>query len=130
MPSDNLNKITSRRSYNLTEIASLLGKDRKTYARWVKKGLKVIEEGASPILVKGSDLKDFIKNMREKRKIHLKEDEFLCMKCHKARKAKAGSESIVKTGKKIGKDDQEQLKKTGICEVCGTEINRYLKVCQ
>lgn len=78
----------------------------------------------------GFDLEDFIKKKRVERKTALKENEFFCMKCHKAVNAKKGSEQIIKTGKKMGKDNHEQLKKTGICEVCGTEINKYLGVCQ
>ena len=89
----------------------------------------MIEEGVSP-LIAGSVLKDFIREMREKRKVPLKENEFYCLKCRKARKAKAGSEQTIKTGKSIGKDNREQCKKTGVCEVCGTEMNKFLGVSQ
>lgn len=131
MPNYNINLITARRSYCVNEIASLLGINRKTCGRWIKCGdLKVIEENVNPLLVMGADLINFIKEKREKRKIHLKENEFFCVKCHKAVKAKIGSEQIIKTGKKIGKDSKEQFKKTGICENCGTKINKFLGVCQ
>lgn len=123
----NLNKITSKRSYNITEMAELLNINRKTCQRWIKDdGLRVIDAFESPILVMGADLIDFIKKKRQKRKILLKDDEFFCAKCHKAAIAKAGSEQIVKTGKRIGKDNHEQLKKTGLCECCGTKLNKFL----
>lgn len=130
MTSYNLNKIKMRKSYSIAEITSLFGITRKTCSRWLKEGLKVVEESVSPILVMGFDLENFIKERRTKKKINLKENESLCMKCHKAVIAKIGSEQVIKTGKRIGKDNQEQLRKIGICEVCGTKINRFLRVCQ
>lgn len=131
MPNYNINLITARRSYCINEIASLLGIDRRTCGRWIKyEGLRVIEENTNPLLIMGEDLVDFIRNKREKRKIPLKDNEFLCFKCRKAVRAKIGSEQITKTGKRIGKDNQEQLKKTGVCEKCGTRLNKFLGVYQ
>ena|SRR3989344_8311954 len=130
MSNYNIHKIQTRRSYNITEMAFLLGTDRKTCSRWIKnEGLRVIEESVSPLVI-GADLKDFIIKRKAKKKTHLEENEFFCFKCHKAVKAKTESEKIIKTGKRIGKENREQLQKTGICEICGTEINKYLGVCQ
>lgn len=128
MSNYNISKIKSRKSYNINEMASLLEIDRKTCSRWIKyEGLKVIEENVSSLII-GSDLIDFIIKMRAKNKIPLKENEFYCLKCHKAVIPKIGSERIVKTGKRIGRENLEQFKKTGNCEVCETEINKYLGV--
>ncbi len=128
MANYNLRLIKSRRSYNLTEMASLLGIDRKTCHRWIKMdGLKVIEKGVNPLLIIGVDLHSFLKAKREKRRFLLDKSGFFCMKCHKPVKAKTGSEKIVKTGKRIGKNNLEQLKKRGLCEVCNTEVNRFLR---
>lgn len=131
MPNYNTNLITARRSYCVNEIASLLGRDRRTCGRWIKyEGLKTIKENTSPLLIMGYDLINFIKKRREEKKIPLKENEFFCLKCHKAVRAKIGSEQIVKTGKRIGKDNREQLKKTGVCENCETRLNKFLGVCR
>lgn len=131
MPRYNINLITSRRSYNLNEVASLLGINRKTCGRWIKyEGLKVLEENKTPILIIGTELINFIKKKREKRKVILKENQFFCVKCQKAVRAKTGSEKIIKTGKKIGRNNQEQFKKIGICENCQTKINKFLSVYQ
>ena len=128
MPNYNIHLIKSRRSYSIGEIASLWGIDRKTCHRWLKnEGLLVIEKNVRPLLVMGADLANFIKERGAKRKAVLKEDEFFCMKCHRPVKAKIGSEKVIKTGKKIGKNNLEQIKKIGICEVCGTKLNRFLK---
>ncbi len=127
MPNYNLNLITGRRSYCVNEIASLLDIDRKTCGRWIKyEGLKVVEENTSPLLIMGEDLIAFIKKKREKRKIPIKKNEFFCLKCHKAVRAKIGSEQTIKTGKRIGKENREQLKKIGVCENCETRLNKFL----
>jgi len=124
----NTHLITLRRSYSIKDVASLLGIDQRTCHRWIKnEGLKVIEENARPFLIMGADLANFIKAKKAKAKIPLKDDECFCLKCRKAVKPKAGSEKIIQTGKKIGKDNLEQVKKIGICEVCGTKINRFLR---
>ena len=123
----NFNRIKSKRSYNSTEISAILGVNRKTLNRWIKGGsLRVIEKDVFPILIMGADLIGFIKKKRLKRKMPLKENEFVCFKCHKVVKAKAGSEKIIKTGKRIGNDNHEQLRKVGACEVCGTEVGKYI----
>ena len=127
----NLNLITRRRSYNINEIASLLGVNRKTCGRWIKEeGLATIEGNTKPFLILGNDLIDFIKKQREKGKILVKENEFLCLKCRKGVKAKAGSKQTIKTGKTIGKDNHELFRKTGVCEFCETKLNKYSGVCQ
>lgn len=127
MPKYNTNLITTRGSYYVAEIASLWGIDRKTCERWIKvRGLATIEGDTKPFLILGKDLIDFIKKQREKGRISVRENEFLCMKCRRSVKAKIGSEQTIKTGKRIGKDNREQLKKTGICENCGTRLNKFL----
>ncbi len=127
MPNYKINLITSRRSYNISEVASLLGINRKTCGRWIKYNkLKVIEGNITSPLIMGSDLIYFIKKNRQKNKIPIKEDEFFCMKCRKPVKAEIDSERIIKTGKKIGKDNREQFKKIGICENCKTKLNKFL----
>lgn len=126
-----INLITARRSYSIGEISSLLGIDRKTCGRWIKYGgLEIVEKNTNPILVIGTDLISFIKKEKKKRRVAIKENEFYCMKCHKAVRAKIGSERIIKTGKMIGKDNREQLKKIGVCENCNTSLNKFLGVCQ
>ena len=126
MPKYNINLITARKSYYINEIVPLWKITRKTCELWIKQeGLKTIE-GTSPFMIRGADLIDFIKEKRAKGKIPVKENEFLCMKCRQGVKPKAGSEQILKTGKRIGRDNHEQLRKTGICEKCETRLYKFL----
>jgi len=124
----NLRLIKLRRSYNITEMARLLGIDRKTCQRWIKtEGLKVIEKGENPLLIMGADLHSFLKSRQDKKRFILGKSEFYCMKCKKPVKTKTGSEKVVKTGKRIGKNGLEQFIKTGLCEICGIPVNRFLR---
>ena len=81
-----------------------------------------------PLLFDGQVLYDFIKTMREDRKVPLAEDELFCLSCKQAVKAKSGTERLETTGKRIGKKNREQYSKTGRCEVCGGKISRLLKL--
>ena len=127
MPNYNPRLIKSRRSYSINEICSLFDINRKTCHRWLKnEDLRVIEKNVNPVLVMGEDLINFLKRRKKKKRAVLKEDEFFCVKCRKAVKAKEGSEKNVKTGKKIGKNGLEQIIKIGLCETCNTGLNRFL----
>lgn len=125
MANYNIRKIKLGRCYFINELSDF-GIERRTFYRWRKKGLKVIDENEKLLLVRGIDLINFYKAEKTKRKVNLKEDEFYCFKCHKAVKAKKDSEEIIKTGKRIGKN-LEQVRKIAICEHCETKLNRYLR---
>jgi len=119
----NTKSIRQRRSYDLEEIAQLLHKDKRTCFRWIGEGLEVLDPDSKPLLVMGFELMRFLKEKQGKNKVSLKENEYYCCHCKKPAKAKTGSEEMKSTGKKIGKDDREQMMKTGLCEVCNTKIN-------
>ena len=126
MPNYNTRLIKARDSYRIKDMANLFKINRKTCGRWIRdEGLKTIEGNISSPLVVGADLIAFLNNKQKSKKTKLKNDEFYCLKCREARKAKAGSETIIRTGKTIGKYNKELLSKTGICENCGTTLKRY-----
>ncbi len=125
MPNYNTHLITARRCYRMKDIADLYRINKRTCRRWIIEGLKVVEANTSSPLIMGKDLILFLKNKQAKKKIKLKDDELYCVKCRKGVKAKIGSEKIIKTGKTIGKANKELLIKSGVCENCGTRLNRY-----
>lgn len=118
----NTRLIKQRHSYDLEEIAELLNKDKRTCFRWIGEGLKVLDPDSKPLLVMGFELMKFLKEKQNKNKVSLKENESFCLHCKKPRKAKAGSIEMNPTGNKIGKENREQIMKTGLCEVCGGKI--------
>lgn len=127
----NPNLIHANDSYSPREIAELFKIDKMTCRRWIKSGeLKVIKKNTSPLLVMGHTLKEFITNKLQTRRTKLTEKEFFCLGCKKAVIGKNGSIKILKTGKRVGKDKNEQLNKVAICENCGNKLNRFVSVYQ
>lgn len=120
----NIKQIRRRTSYSLEEVAELLGKGKRTCFRWIEEGLEVVEIDAKPLLVMGYELRRFLEEKGKKNKSPMEKNELFCLHCKKPSKAKSGSEQINPTGKKIGKDNREQMMKTGLCEVCGGKMYR------
>jgi len=119
--------IRARRSYSAEEIAELLGINKETVFSWIKKGLKVIDIESKPLLIMGSEIKIFLDERRTWNRIKLKYFEYFCVCCRKAVIPREGSEKIVPTGKKIGKNNLEQFKKIGLCKNCGRRITKFLR---
>lgn len=121
----NARLIRARRSYSPKEIAGIFSVDKRTCFRWIGKGLRVMQENTSPLLIMGYEVKKFLKNKRGV-KIRLGEDEYYCLKCRKAVKAKTGSARTVETGKRIGKENRKQLCKIADCGQCDLKIRKFL----
>jgi len=123
----NTQTIRGRRSYSVAEIAKLLSVHKETVFSWIKQGLKVIDIESKPLLIMGLELKIFLNDRRDKHRTKLKDTQFYCFRCRKAVMAERGSEEIVPTGKKIGKNNLDQFKRIGLCENCGKKIARFLR---
>jgi hypothetical protein len=78
-------------------------------------GLKVVPGCKKPILISGSDLKEFNKNKNSKKKAKMKRNEFYCMTCKAPRRAKRGSIKMLSD------------RKIGLCSVCNGEVSRIFK---
>jgi len=122
----NIRLIRARRSYSPKEIADVFSVNKRTCFRWITDGLKVIQENTNPLLIMGCELKKYLRSKKSKRKIKLGKDEYYCLKCRKAAEAKSGSEKMVETGKRIGKENRKQLCKIANCEFCNSTIRRFL----
>ena len=103
------------RSYTIEELSVLLSKDKKTLLRWIEKGLKTIPESRKPILIMGSDLKEFLRNKYSKKRVKLNRNQFYCFTCKKATCAKRGSMEKL-SNRKIAR-----------CCVCNGKIGRIIK---
>ncbi len=113
----NCRGVNKYRSYTIRELLPLLVPPvgEKTFQRWMDKGLKIVPGSKKPILILGSDLKEFLKNKDAKKKVKLKRNEFLCLKCKEPRRAKRGSIKTLSD------------RKTGICSVCSGKVSRIIK---
>ncbi len=101
-------------SYTVKELSAELGVDEKTCSRWIANGLKTIPGGKKPILMMGSDIKDFLRKKDAKKKVILNRNQFYCLTCKAARYARRGS--IRELGGR----------KLGTCRVCNGKICRTI----
>ena len=121
-----LSKIRMHSAYTIEEIMSLLDVTRKTLSRWIANGLTPLHETKRPLLIMGADLKSFLRAQKLKGKVSLQKHEFFCLKCKGAVSAKKGTLGTAKTGKKIGKNNRDQLTRTGRCRFCNSKLTRFI----
>jgi hypothetical protein len=114
----NRQKIFGSMSYKIKEMSDCLDISEKTCLRWIENGLSIVPGGKKPILILGSEIKNFLRKKDSKKKIKLKRSEFYCLTCKAARNAKQGSI------KKL------QGHKTALCRVCGGKMSRIFKSAQ
>lgn len=120
----NTRRIIGSRYYDFKDIAKLYGIHPRTVQRWHKIGLKVVDESSRPYLVLGNELRKFLGNQKDAIKLPLSEEGFYCLKCRDERNGAPGSVIIVKTGKRVGRDAQQIIRK-GTCEICGAGLCRF-----
>lgn len=112
-----LSGIKSFRSYTINEAAEVSGVSARTIRNWIAQGLQVMDS-ERPVLIRGDDLRKFIKKQRADRKIETPSDEFYCVCCKKARKAAEGFADCTITGNRV--------KLTAFCEVCETVVSKSI----
>ena len=101
-------------SYTIKELSDCLDVNEKTCLRWIESGMPIVPGGKKPLLMLGSEIKDFLKKKDSKKKVKLKRNEFYCLTCKAARSAKRGSI------KKL------QKQKMAICRVCSGKMSRTI----
>lgn len=119
-----INAIHSNRSYSIKEITRLLKVHPRTVSYWIKEGLQPNDPNERPLLFAGFVLKNFLRKRRDRRKIDLGPDMFLCPRCHMARRAKPNSIHAEPSNRRIGRD-QLQVIIHGNCRVCGCNMHRF-----
>ena len=107
--------IFGHRSYTIEELSLHLSMNQKTLLRWIDAGLETIPESKKPILIMGSDLKEFLRKKNTKKKVRLNRNQFYCLSCKRAVLAKRGS------------IDQSSNRKIALCSVCSGRISRIIK---
>ena len=110
--------IKSHRLYSSKELAKELGVHQRTVQQWQKQGMKPVDSECKPFLFRGENSKFFLSNRRKDRKQKLGDGEFYCTKCRRPVKSITKNISWNKLG-------SERLIVRGICEKCGTSLNRF-----
>src|SRR6266478_3938122 len=93
----------SKRAYSFSDIAEMLNTHIRTVQRWIREGLKILDEETRPFLVMGQDLQDFRKARSRSRKRPLQPGEFYCPRCRKQTRSVADRVEADFTGKPLGR---------------------------
>ncbi len=112
-----LRRVKIHRSYSVSDAAELLDASRLTVSRWIKRGLPLIEQ-KRPLLIHGSELRDFLKAQRPKRK-RGRPGELYCVRCRAHRRPDGDMVEY------IPKTPTKGLLR-GICPVCQTLMSRFV----
>lgn len=120
----NLRLIKTREAYTTAKICETLSVHERTVQEWYKKGLKTVNE-QKPFLVMGYELKQFLEEMLKSRKIKLSPDEFYCTKGREAVRPVNNNVKIIVFANSIGKQGFKSMTIKGICQKCGSSINRF-----
>ncbi|WP_052254268.1 helix-turn-helix domain-containing protein [Leisingera sp. ANG-S5] len=114
-----LSGIKSFRCYTIEEAAEISGVSPRTVRNWASDGLRVMDV-TRPALIRGDDLRDYIRSKRESRATKTKTDTFYCFRCRKERHAAEGlADCEIKEGR---------AKLTALCAVCETVVSKPVAV--
>lgn len=108
--------IKHHRPYTTEELAAVLGTHKNTVRRWMKSGLRTIDE-RRPYMVRGIDAVEYLKKKREESKRLCGPGEFYCLKCRASRKPAGGMADL-----QVKSPTSGSL--AGICSVCERMIYR------
>ena len=117
-------RFTARRvkqaaTYDVAEIAKLLGTHRNTVRRWLKDGLKPIDD-QRPLLVLGAELKRYLASRKVARRRPCGPGEFYCFRCRAPRRPYGGMvDSRPRTDRVVALN--------ALCEHCETPMHRVLR---
>ncbi len=102
--------IRIHQSYDVSEVADLLGVTQQTIRIWIKAGLPIL--GAQrPTLILGCALRAFLEHQKAKAKRPTAQDEFYCLHCRKAQKPFGMLVDYIPV-------DESRGRLVALCEVC------------
>jgi hypothetical protein len=112
----NLQRIKRQVCYSVQEITELLHVHKRTVLTWHEEGLQTIDDKI-PYCFHGEVLREFLRKRQDQRKSTCQSDEFYCFKCHAPSKAWERLVDVVGV-------NHNRVNLVGLCETCGTVINR------
>jgi hypothetical protein len=77
-----------------------------------------------PCLILGTNLREFIRTLKESRKRHLRDGEFYCVRCRAGKKTLPSELRLHFTGKMFGNGAKQVIAK-GICSECGAVMTLF-----
>lgn len=112
-------RVKTGMSYEVAEAAALLGVHRNTVRHWIKQGLRPLDD-KRPMLIHGSELRRFLADRRQGRKVKCAPDELYCFGCRKPRTPGGGATEVTPITAKTAMV-------TAICGVCGALMHRMIR---
>lgn len=116
----NPNKSKIHRSYTVEEVALLYEVHKRTVRNWIIKGLAVCDD-KRPILILGSDLKQFLQQQRKVNKRKCKPSELYCLKCREPSSPDQNTLEFIEETNTKGRV-------IAACSVCNSMMNKYFKL--
>jgi len=116
----NPNKSKVHRSYTVEEVALRFGVHKRTVRNWIKKGLSVCDD-KRPLLILGSDLRQFLKQQRQEYKRTCKPCELYCFKCREPRLPDQNTLEFIEETSTKGRV-------IAACSVCNSRLNKYFSL--
>ena len=113
----NLRLIRQTMPYSIQEVADLYHLHPNAVRRWLRDGLKVVEQ-KRPYLIHGGDLIDFLQMRQEGRKRPSEPGQMYCCSCRASRYPTPGSTTVAHLNAK-------QVIVQGRCELCGTRMQQF-----
>ena len=112
-------RVKQAATYDVAEMARLLGTHRNTIRRWLKNGLKPID-GNRPVLVLGAELKAYLARRKMMRRQSCATGEFFCFRCRAPRRAAADMADL-----RLRTDKVATL--IALCACCATPMHRTIR---
>ena len=95
-----INRISHFLCYTIEDVCNLYKSQRlhpQTVRKWIKDGLKTIDN-RTPQLIRGSDLKRFLGNLNNSRKLDMAFEEFYCLHCKQVHKPYKNTIAVEQNG--------------------------------
>lgn len=108
------------RSYDVGELADLLGVHKNTVRQWIKNGLPVVDS-SRPVLILGCDFQAWWGKQRKAAKRPCQPGQMYCFKCREPKTPALGMVDYVATNAVTG-----NLK--ALCETCSTPMHQRARL--
>lgn len=105
--------------YDVAEIAALLQVHRNTVRHWIRLGLRPLDN-KRPMVIHGSELRRFLMDRRQRRRVKCGPGEVYCLRCRAARKPWDGAAEVRPITPKLS-----QI--VALCPVCEGLMHRMIR---
>jgi hypothetical protein len=120
--SSNPNLAKIHRNYTVEEAANLFSVHKNTVRLWVKDGLATNDD-KRPMLILGSNLKQYLQSKRKSNKRKCLPFEIYCVRCRLPQLPAENMADYEPINGRVGR-------LIGLCPSCGGIINRYFSIAQ